>query len=177
MKPDTERKKYYTEKLHKRKKRLNVHLSKELRLKLKKKKRSLLVHKGDTVKVMRGPYFGKEAKVARVSTVNRKVYLEGVAVRNAAAKEIAVPLEPSNLLLTALESTKERKELFSADVFKKAEKKPEKAVPKEEAKKEAKPKEKKEEKPEAKKVKEVKEKPKEAPKPAEAPKPPEAPKR
>ncbi len=154
MKADTERKKYHKEKLHRRKKRLNVHLSKELRLKVKKKMRSLLVHKGDTVKVMRGPGKGKQAKVSKVSTLHRKVYAEGIVARTARGRESPIALEPSNLMLMALESTKERKRIFSEDIFK-APKKP-KTAPK----------------------KETKEKPKEAPKPeekkAEEPKKPAA---
>jgi len=167
MKSDSERKKYHKEKIHKRKKRLHVHLSKDLRGKLKKKKRSLLVHKGDVVKIMRGPGKGKEAKVSRVSTVKRKVFVEGVVSRNARAREMAMPLEPSNLLLVALESTKERKELFSADVFKKP------AKPKTEKPKEAKPE--KPEEPKAEKTEAPKPE-KTVPKAADAPKPPEAPK-
>ncbi len=156
MKPDTERKKYYSEKLHMKKKRLHSHLSKELRSKLKNKKRAIQIRKGDTAKVMRGPGKGKQAKIAKVSTVKRKVYLEGITAKTAKGRENPIALEPSNLLLVALESTKERKELFSEDIFKKAEK------PK---------KPKAEEKPEAKK--EIKETPKkvETPKAADAPKP------
>ncbi len=161
MKPDTERKKYHEEKLHKRKKRMHVHLSKTLRGKLKSKRRAIGVHNGDQVRIMRGPRKGKEGKVSRVSTVRRKVYLEGMTVRNARAKEVALPLEPSNLLLIGLEPTPERKKIFTEDAFrkkeppkKKAEKKPdvkkeEKAEEKPEVKKEEKPKE--EKKPEVKK--------------------------
>ncbi|MBU0533025.1 50S ribosomal protein L24 [Candidatus Micrarchaeota archaeon] len=118
MKSDTERKKYYSEKLHKRKKRICAHLSKELRAKLKNKKRSLQVRKGDTVKIMRGPRKGKEAKISKVNVVKRKVYLEGITVTNARAREVFIPLDPSNLLLTGLEATPERKKMFAADVFK-----------------------------------------------------------
>ncbi|MDD5172104.1 MAG: 50S ribosomal protein L24 [Candidatus ainarchaeum sp.] len=121
MKSDTERKKYYTEKLHKKKSRLHVHLSKELRTQLKMKKRAILVHKGDTVRIMRGPEKGKEAKVANVSTLNRKVFLEGVVANTMRGKEVPVALEPSNLLLIGLESTKERKEIFSDEAFRKRE--------------------------------------------------------
>jgi large subunit ribosomal protein L24 len=121
MKSDTERKKYYAEKLHKRKGRLHVHLSKELRKQLKVKKRAILVRKGDTVRVMRGPGKGKEAKVANVSVLNRKVFLEGVAAKTMRGKEVPVALEPSNLLLIGLESTKERKEIFSEEAFRKKE--------------------------------------------------------
>jgi large subunit ribosomal protein L24 len=156
MKPDTERKKYHKEKLHKRKKRLHSHLSKELRSKLKNKRRAVQVRKGDTVKVMRGPGKGKQAKVSRVNTVKRKVFVEGVVIKTAKGRENLLPLEASNLMLVALEATRERKELFSEDIFKKAEKpKKEKPEAKEEAKAEA---------------------PKEAPKKAESPKAVDAPK-
>jgi len=169
MKPDTERKKYYSEKLHKRKKRVHAHLSKELRGKLKKKTRSLQIRKGDTVKVMRGSQKGKEAKVSRVNTVRRKIYLEGLTVTNARAREMPLALEPSNLLLTALESTAERKKIFSEDAFIKPKKKEEKKA----EEKPEKPKKEKEEKKEApKKGAKPSEKKKEEPKKAEAPKPP-----
>jgi len=70
---------------------------------------------------MRGPHRDKEAKVSRVSTVNRKVFLEGISTKTARGKEKPLPLEASNLLLLALEATKERKEIFSEEAFKKKE--------------------------------------------------------
>jgi large subunit ribosomal protein L24 len=137
MKSDTERKKYYAEKLHRKKSRLHVHLSKDLRSKLKVKKRSALVRKGDTVRVMRGPGKGKEAKVGDVNTVRRKVFLEGVMAKNARGREVVIALEPSNLLLLALEPTKERKEIFSEDAFRKRESQKKEAPKSEAAKAEA----------------------------------------
>lgn len=139
MKSDTERKIYFTEKLHKRRNRLHVHLSKDLRARLKIKKRAILVRQGDTVRVMRGPGKGKDAKVGQVNVIRRKVFLEGVTVKNLRGKEVPVPLEPSNLLLISLEPTNERKEIFSDEAFKKKEAK--KEAPKE-VKEEAKPEEK-----------------------------------
>ncbi len=121
MKSDTERKRFHKEKLHKRKSRMHVHLSKDLRGKLKAKKRAVLVRKGDTVRVMRGPGKGKEAKVSDVNVVRRKVFVEGVVTKSARGREVAVALEPSNLLLTALEATKERRSIFSEEAFRKAE--------------------------------------------------------
>jgi ribosomal protein uL24 len=135
MKPDTERKKYYSEKIHKRKKRLHCHLSKELRLKLKAKKRALLIHKGDSIKVLRGPGKGKTAKVSKVSTINRKVYVEGVVAKTARGKEVPMALEVSNLMLVGLEPTKERKAIFSEDIFMKKEKPKKAVVPKPDDKK------------------------------------------
>jgi large subunit ribosomal protein L24 len=156
MKPDTERKKYYEEKLHRRKKRMHVHLSKALRGKLKSKRRAIGLRSGDQVRIMRGPRKGKEGKVIRVSTVRRKVYLEGMTVRNARAKEVAIPMEPSNLLLIGLEPTPERKKIFTEDAFRKKEPPKKKEEKKPEAKKEEK---KEEKKPEAKKEEKVEKKP------------------
>lgn len=123
MKSDTERKRFYESRMHERTKRMHVHLSKDLRGKLKQKKRSVLVRAGDKVKVMRGPGKGKSTKVVRVSHQKMKVYLEGITVRNARGKETMQPLQPSNLLLLELEQTKERQKLFTEAAFKKPEKK------------------------------------------------------
>ncbi len=125
MKSDTERKKYYSEKLHRKKSRLHVHLSKDLRGKLKTRKRAILVRKEDRVRVMRGPGMDKEARVVRVSTLTRKVYVEGVVSKNRKGKENVLALEPSNLLLIGLEPTEERKQIFREEAFRKHEPKPE----------------------------------------------------
>ncbi len=140
MKSDTERKKFYTEPLHLRKNRLHVHLSKDLRGKLKTKKRAVLLRKGDTVTILRGPKSGASGKVSKVSVLRRKVFVEGVVAKTAKGKEVALALEPSNLLLTALESTPERKEIFKDEAFavKKEAKKEVKSEPKTEAKVESK---------------------------------------
>jgi len=135
MKSDTERKRFYGARLHEKTKKMHVHLSKELRGRLKRKRRAILVREGDRVRVMRGPGKGTSAKVSRVSHLKMKVYLEGVTVRTAKGREVMIALQPSNLLLVELEQTKERRELFTEEAFKKVEKKAEK--PKVEAKPEA----------------------------------------
>jgi len=160
MKPDTERKNYYSADIHERKKDVHVHLSKDLRGKLKKKTRSVGIRKGDQVKVMRGKHKGKQAKVSSVSVKGRVIYLEGVTRNNARGQEKPVALQPSNLMLLSLESTKERKELFSPDAFKKEE-------PKKEKKEENAP----EKKEEPKKAEETKAEKKPEPKKVEAKKP------
>jgi len=143
MKSDTERRMFHNEKIHKKKNRMHVHLSKDLRTKLKSKKRSIMVRKDDKVKVMRGDHKGKEAKISRVSVLRRKVFLEGIANKNAKGKEFLIPIDPSNLLLIAIEPSKERKELFNDAAFKakqeaKKEEKPLSHAPKPEVKAEAK---------------------------------------
>lgn len=117
MKPDTERKKYFSAKIHEKKKTLHVHLSKELRKNIKK--RAIGVRKGDRVKIMRGKFAGKEATVARVSVVDRVVFLEGFNRKNSRGKEVMLKFHPSNLMLISLAETKERAALFG-EVFQKA---------------------------------------------------------
>lgn len=107
-----ERRKVYHGKMHRRRKMLRVHLSKELRAKLGTRHRALLVNKGDGVKVLRGDSKGKSAKVARVSVAKRKVYLEGVTVRNRRGVESLVPFDPSNLVITELKDSQFRKEIL-----------------------------------------------------------------
>jgi len=164
MKPDTERKKRYSAKLHEKKDYLNVHVSKELKGKMKVKKRSILVNKGDTVKVMRGKYKGKTAKVGRVSHLKIKVYLEGLTVKNAKGDEKLIAFQPSNLMIMEVEPSSFREKLFKElpkpkkEVKKPAEKPA--AEKKEEPKKAEKPVEKKPEvKPEVKKPEVKTEKP------------------
>ena len=112
MKPDTERTKRYQAKLHQKRSFMHVHLDKELRKKFNIKKRSLLIHKGDKVKVMRGSSKGKSGKIMRVDYNKRKVYVEAITNRTARGKELLVALDLSNLLLIEPEITKERKLLF-----------------------------------------------------------------
>jgi len=113
LKPDTERTKRYKSKLHTKKGFLHAHLGKDLRSKMKAKKRSLLVHKGDKVKIMRGGFRGKTGKITDVNYIHSKVTIEGITRKNLKAKEVPVPFDASNLLLLDLEMTKERKELFT----------------------------------------------------------------
>lgn len=105
-----ERRKVYHGKIHRKKSMLHVHISKELKAKLGTKLRALLVNKGDGVKVLRGDNSGKSGKVARVSVMRRKVYLEGVTVRNRRGVESLVPFDPSNLVLTEVKDSPFRKE-------------------------------------------------------------------
>ncbi len=98
-KADSERKRHYNARIHKKKDFLHVHLSKPLREKLKTKKRALLVRKGDRVKIMRGSHKGKQGKVSRTSHRKTKVYIEGITSRTARRKEVLVAFEPSNLML------------------------------------------------------------------------------
>lgn len=93
--------------LHKKQDMLSIHVSKELRKTLGK--RSVRAKKGYTVKVMRGEYKGKEAKVIKVKLKNRRVGLEGITVRKPDGKEKPIYFDPSILMLTKLEVAKPAK--------------------------------------------------------------------
>jgi large subunit ribosomal protein L24 len=86
--------------LHLRKKFLSAHLSKELRQKYKR--RNFPLRKGDVVKVMRGKFKGKTAKVESIDLKRLKVYLEGIAVEKQNKLKAPVPFDPSNLQIIEL---------------------------------------------------------------------------
>ena len=115
MKRDTDRKNFYEAKLHEKKAMMRAHLSKELKAKLGTSSRALLINKGDSVKVMRGSSRGKSAKVARVSYSKLAVYLEGFSHKNAKGSEILIAFHPSNLMLTDLNPSKDRKGKFKLE--------------------------------------------------------------
>lgn len=96
-KPKKQRKALYAAPLHKRRKLLSAHLSKELREKYKR--RSLPVRKGDEVKIMCGSFKGKVGKVSRVDLKKLKVYVEGITRKRTVGTEVQVPIHPSNLMI------------------------------------------------------------------------------
>lgn len=74
---------------------MSVNLSKDLRK--KHEVRNLVVKKGDKVKILRGKFKGKEAKVTKVLIKLTKVYLEGIQTKKQDGSMVDVPLRPSNL--------------------------------------------------------------------------------
>jgi len=93
--------------LHRRQKMVAAHLSPELRKELKT--RSLPVRKGDTVRIMRGKFRGKEGKVTDVDLTRCRVYVEGITVRKADGTERPYPIHPSNLLIIDVDRSDERR--------------------------------------------------------------------
>lgn len=80
---------------------LACHLSKEL--KKKSGKRSASIRKGDTVKVMRGKYKKKEAKVTGVDYKKGKVFLEKITRKKSDGTEIQIGIQASNLMIVDLD--------------------------------------------------------------------------
>jgi large subunit ribosomal protein L24 len=85
---------------HVARKQMASHLSEELLLKYNR--RSLTVIKGDEVKLMRGDHKGTAGKVLSIDARYRKVTVEGVTNKKADGTEVALPVDPSNLLITKL---------------------------------------------------------------------------
>lgn len=80
--------------------------------------RSLVIKKGDLVRIMRGQFRDTESKVTAVSYKKRVVYLDNTSITKADGKEAAVPIHPSNLMIVKLELDDERKTLIENKVTK-----------------------------------------------------------
>jgi large subunit ribosomal protein L24 len=83
--------------------------------------RSLVVKKGDLVKIMRGQFRDTEGKVTAVSYKTGRVFLDNATITKADGKEASIAIHPSNLMLVKLELDDERKELIESKVMKIAE--------------------------------------------------------
>ncbi|MFH1409841.1 MAG: 50S ribosomal protein L24 [Nanoarchaeota archaeon] len=92
---------------HRKGKKLHAHLSKELRTQYKT--RAIRLRTGDKVKIMRGNFRGKSGKVDHVNTSKSTVCLTGFeAIRKDGTKNM-LPFTPSNLLITELTMTDQRR--------------------------------------------------------------------
>ena len=89
----------YTAPLHIRKRFLKVHISKELRKRLGTNKRTILVRKGDKVRVRTGKHKGFEGSVMDVDYKKVVLYIEGLSRTNARGQEKPIPIHPSNVEL------------------------------------------------------------------------------
>lgn len=112
-KPRKQRKNLHHGPLHKKKRGMRSKVTEELMRKYDLW--TVRVHKGDTVKVMRGGYAGHTAKVSSVDTKKRVVFVEKVTSVKADGKETPRPIHPSNLQVTKLDLTDpHRKKRFEA---------------------------------------------------------------
>ncbi len=117
FKPGKSRKLIFAAPLHRRQKLVSAHLSKELRMDLKR--RSLELRKGDEVKVMRGKFSGAQGKVTKVDLKKTKVFVENIKRKKVSGEEVSVPLHPSNLMIVKAElSDKKRQEIIERSLKK-----------------------------------------------------------
>lgn len=86
---------------------LGAKLSKDLTAKHKRK--NISVRTGDTVKVLRGQFKGKEGKVTKVNVELTRIYVEGVITQKKDGNMIPQPIHPSNIMTTELTMTDKRR--------------------------------------------------------------------
>ena len=99
-KPSRQRKYRAEAPLHTKQKFVNVHISKELRAKYRK--RAVAIRKGDKVTVMRGSFAKHTGKVEKVLLKKTEVYVNGVEKTKRDGTKAQVALHPSNLMITEL---------------------------------------------------------------------------
>ncbi len=107
--PRKQRKYVYNAPMHVRRKFLGAHLSKEL--KQKYGTRTVMLKKGDKVKVLRGSHKNHIGKVDRVDATNLKIYLTGIEVTKKDGSKAMPPFRPSNLMITELDLNDRKREL------------------------------------------------------------------
>lgn len=119
-KPNKSRKEMYDMPMHKAAKQVAGHLDEKLQKELGK--RSITLRKGDTVKVMRGSFEGKEGKITSVERGARKIFIEKLIIKKRNGKDIQVKIDASNVLVIDIDRT-DRKRLAKKEVAKESEKK------------------------------------------------------
>jgi len=80
-----------------------LHARLERKLADRYKLRSVQLRKGDTIKVLRGDFRGREGKVAKVNLKNESIEVDGVTLHKADGSEVARPIHPSNVMVTKLD--------------------------------------------------------------------------
>jgi len=86
--------------LHIKKKFLGANLSKELRKKYSR--RSFVVRKGDTVKILRGKFRGQKGKIDTVSIKKGVIRIEKIQSQKKDGTKISIPIQPSNVQIQEL---------------------------------------------------------------------------
>jgi len=98
--PRKQRKYRFNAPLHIKQKFVSVHLDKLLRE--KHGKRSVVIRKGDNVKIMRGQFSKKTGKVEQVSLKKNQVFISGIEATKKDGTKVRYPINPSNLMITEL---------------------------------------------------------------------------
>jgi large subunit ribosomal protein L24 len=94
--------------LHERQKQVRATLSADLREEYGQ--RSVRVNEGDTVEIMRGDFAGEENDVVNVDLRDAVVHVEEVTLETADGEEVPRPLETSNLRVTDLDLSDDRRQ-------------------------------------------------------------------
>ncbi len=98
--PRRQRKAVYDADLFERRRRMTVPLSRELRRRFHR--RSVALRKGDTVRVMKGSYLGREERVQRLDRRGYTVTLDNVTLKSGEEKLKPLPIRTNHLLIVRL---------------------------------------------------------------------------
>ncbi|MFA5302953.1 MAG: 50S ribosomal protein L24 [Candidatus Nanoarchaeia archaeon] len=101
IKPKKQRKYLANAPLHTRRTIMSANLSKELRKDVNK--RNIPVRKGDKVKIMRGRFKEKTAKVEKVLRKDYKLILEGIMIEKKDGTKVKFPIHYSNVQIIELD--------------------------------------------------------------------------
>lgn len=107
IKPSKQRNKLYNLPLHQRKKLLVAKLVEDLRKQYGIKRIS--IRKGDTVKVVRGDFVGREGKVVEVDTKKGRIAIEGLTRKKADGTPVYVWIHASKVMITKLDLSDPRR--------------------------------------------------------------------
>ena len=114
IQPRKQRKYIHNAPLHIKQKLVHVHLSAELRKKYGL--RNVQIKKGDKVRVLRGQFTKREAKVERVDLKRQRLFLTGVESVKKDGTKVIVGFPPSNMMIIELNlSDKKRKQKLEKD--------------------------------------------------------------
>ncbi len=105
-KPRMQRKRAANAPLHTKRLLASARLAPEIHDKAKGRlPRAIPVREGDTVRVMRGGFRGREGKVVSVDRVHSTVVIEGITIEKVDEKKVARPLHASNLMIVRMDDT------------------------------------------------------------------------
>jgi len=86
--------------LHIKRKIISSGLSKDLRLKYKK--RNMPLRKGDKIIITKGKFKGKDGNISEINTKKMKIYIEGIQSKKQDGSKINIPFKSSNLKIIEL---------------------------------------------------------------------------
>ncbi|MEM3203260.1 MAG: 50S ribosomal protein L24 [Saccharolobus sp.] len=107
IKPSKQRNKLYNLPLHQRKKLLVAKLVEDLRKQYGIKR--INIRKGDTVKVVRGDFVGREGKVVEVDTKKGRIAIEGLTRKKADGTPVYVWIHASKVMISKLDLSDPRR--------------------------------------------------------------------
>ncbi|CAO1630488.1 unnamed protein product [Parajaminaea phylloscopi] len=107
----TQRKIHFTAPSHLRRKIMSSSLSKPLRE--EHGIRSIPIHKDDEVLIVRGSNKGREGRVTQVYRKKWVIHVERVVREKTNGTSVALPVHPSNVVITKLKVDKDRKNIIA----------------------------------------------------------------